>query len=454
MGKSTLVFLRLAKTRPLPYAFPVKYTLILYGLCLSLSVPAAVPSLLDRLEDENARGQNQWIYNDLQQAMAEARSTGKPIFVTFRCVPCKACKAFDAEVARGNNVIRDLAEKHFITLRQVEMKGVDLSLFQFDYDLNWAGMFINADGVVYARYGTQSTDGPDAYNSIAGLKNTMDRVLKLHAAYPANKVQLAGKRGAPKPYKTAMEMPGLENKQAFRQTTHRNNCIHCHNIHDAENHKLHLEGKLTKDKLWRYPLPENVGLNIDAVDGQLIAKVLSGSAADRAGLKAGQRITHANGQPITSIADIQWVLHNLSNSKETIRFTVAGSSRALAVQTDTDWKKTDISWRGSLWALHPRIRVYFPEATANDRRQLKLPANRGALKVKWINTGSKEGRAAHNAGLRLNDYVMGIAGKPFDPTINHRKFNLHVKMNYKSGQKLPLDLIRNGRKIRLDLPLQ
>ena len=214
-------------------------------------------------------------------------------------LPLCAVKAFDAEVAKGNNVIRDLAEKHFITLRQVEMKGVDLSLFQFDYDVNWAGMFINADGVVYARYGTQSTDGPDAYNSIAGLKNTMDA-----QTYPTNKVQLAGKRGAPKPYKTAMEMPGLENKQAFRQTTHRNNCIHCHNIHDAENHKLHLEGKLTKDKLWRYPLPENVGLNIDAVDGQRIAKVLSGSAADRAGLKAGQRITHANGQPITSIADI------------------------------------------------------------------------------------------------------------------------------------------------------
>ena len=63
-------------------------------------------------------------------------------------------------------------------------------------------------------------------------------------------------------------------------------------------------------------------------------------------------------------------------------------------------------------------------------------------------------RAAHNADIRLKDYVVGIADKPFDPTINHRKFNLHVKMNYKSGQKLPLDLIRNGRKMRLDLPLQ
>jgi C-terminal processing protease CtpA/Prc len=63
-------------------------------------------------------------------------------------------------------------------------------------------------------------------------------------------------------------------------------------------------------------------------------------------------------------------------------------------------------------------------------------------------------RAAQNAGLRLNDYLLGIAGKPVDPTINYRTSNLPVKMNYKSGQKLPLDLIRSSRKMRLDLPLQ
>ena len=412
------------------------------------------PPLLERLKDENARGVDLWIYNNLQGAMTEAKRTGKPIFATFRCVPCHACKAFDAEVAKGQNVIRELTEKHFVSLRQVEMKGADLSLFLFDYDLNLAAMFINADGVVYARYGTQSAKGPDAYNSIAGLEATMKRVLKLHAAYPANRAQLAGKRGAPKPYKTALEMPGLENKAAFRQTTQRNNCIHCHNIHDAENHQLHLDGKLTKEKLWRYPLPENIGLTIDAVDGQRITRVQPNSVADLAGLKAGQRIACIDGQPITSIADIQWVLHNRSNGVESIPFTITGSSRAYRVRTAQGWKKTDISWRGSLWALHPRIRVYFPPANANQRRNLKLPDNQGALRVHWVNTESKEGRAAHKAGLRTNDYVVGIAGKPFAKDIDHRKFNLHVKMNYKSGQKLPLDLIRGGRKMRLDLPLQ
>ena len=59
------------------------------------------------------------------------------------------------------------------------MKWVDLSQFQFNYDLNWAAMFVNADGTVYARYRTQSAAGADDYNSIASLEKTMRRVLAL-----------------------------------------------------------------------------------------------------------------------------------------------------------------------------------------------------------------------------------------------------------------------------------
>ncbi len=432
----------------------MKTILLALTLYYAHILPAAnPPALLNRLGDENARGQDQWIYNDLQKAMGEAKRTGKPIFVTFRCVPCHACKAFDAEVAKGSQVIRNLAEKHFISLRQVEMKGVDLSLFQFDYDLNWAAMFINADGVVYGRYGTQSAAGPDAFNSIGSLEKAMRRVLALHADYPKNKTALAAKRGAYKGYRTALEMPGLENKANYRQTTQRNNCIHCHNIHDAENHQLHLTGKMTHEKLWRYPFPDNLGLSVDPKDGQRIARVAINSAAARAGLRAGQIITHVNGQPIISIADIQWVLHNLTNNAELVRIQVAGSSRLHTVRTAVGWKKTDISWRGSLWNMHPRMRVYLPPASANELRNLRLPAGHHALKVKWINTGSKEGRAARDAGLRLNDFVIAINGKPLDKKMDHRTFNAFVKLNYKSGQKLPLTLMRNGRRIQFNWPL-
>lgn len=41
-----------------------------------------------RLKDTTAEQNDLWVYNDIQQAMNEAEKQGKPLFVTFRCVPC------------------------------------------------------------------------------------------------------------------------------------------------------------------------------------------------------------------------------------------------------------------------------------------------------------------------------------------------------------------------------
>ena len=79
---------------------------ILFNI-LAIAIPAiAAPSLIDRIKDEHARGQKQWIYNDFEKAVSEAKLSGKPIFVTFRCVPCEACESFDAEVAKNNERIK------------------------------------------------------------------------------------------------------------------------------------------------------------------------------------------------------------------------------------------------------------------------------------------------------------------------------------------------------------
>src|SRR5687768_13436308 len=63
-------------------------------------VGADLRSALNDLHHQN--GADFWVYNDLPAALAEARRTNRPIFVTFRCVPCKACAGFDAEVAKGS----------------------------------------------------------------------------------------------------------------------------------------------------------------------------------------------------------------------------------------------------------------------------------------------------------------------------------------------------------------
>ena len=430
-------------------AFILLLTLLTYA-----PIHAAQP-LLDRLKDEHARGQKQWIYNDYQKAVAQAKATGKPIFVTFRCVPCEACASFDAEVAKNNQRIKELAGKQFISLRQVEMKGVDLSQFQFDYDLSWAAMFINADGTVYGRYGTQSAAGPDAYNSVESLEKTMRRGLTAHANYSTYKKYLTDKRGKPKPYKTALQMPGLaqNRKEKFQMLTERKNCIHCHNIHDAENNQLQLSGNWSNEMLWRYPLPDNIGLKIDPKDGLKISKVITGSPAAKAGLIAGQSISYINNQLIFSIADIQWVLHNLPNTGARINARVLGSSRNYAITTRVGWKKTDVSWRGSMWNVRPRLRVWMPEATPQELKKLNLPVGRKALKVKWINTNSPEGGKARDAGLRTGDFIIAVDGKPMG-NMTSREFSSHVKLNYKPGQILPLTLLSNGKRIEFKWPLK
>lgn len=410
--------------------------------------------LLNRLNDDHARGVAHWIYNDLAKAKEEAIRLNQPIFVTFRCVPCHACKSFDAEVAKGSDRVAKLATEKFVSLRQVEMKGVDLSQFQFDYDLNWAAMFINADGTVYGRYGTQSAEGPDAYNSVDSLLKAMERVLVLHKNYPNNKDYLIEKKGAPKPYKTAIDLPGLPNKRKYRQQTERSNCIHCHNIHDAQYNDDYAKGNVTQEYHWRYPLPENVGLKIDSDDGQLVQVVESGSVASMSGLKPGDRIVAINNQAIISIADMQWVFHNLPNQGAKIQVSAIrdGAIQNFNLITSKDWKKTDFSWRGSMWNMKPKMGIWMPFAEDRDLKRIGLAAGQNAMQVKWINHQVPTAKAAIGAGLRTGDFIIAIEGKPI--TMDHRALNYYIKLNYKPGDTLPMTLWRNGKKIEFNCPLK
>ncbi|HEY0982789.1 Trx7/PDZ domain-containing (seleno)protein [Schlesneria sp.] len=403
-----------------------------------------------RLKDTNASLTDIWVYNDIQQGMDEARRLNKPLFVTFRCVPCKDCAAFDADVASGNAGVRELAKEKFVSVRQVEMKGVDLSLFQFDHDLNWAGMFLNADGVVYARYGTQSSEGSDAYNSIEGLTNTMQRVLELHAEYPHNQEELKGKRGPARKVKSALELPGLRNPAKYAQETTRQNCIHCHNIHDAEHQHALDSGTYSPDLLLKYPLPDNIGLKIDRKSGIRISEVIENSAAAAAGLKVGEEIVRMEGQPITSIADMQWVLHHLPLGDATVRIETSQTGMH-DVKLKDGWKKYDFSWRGSMWNAPPRFQAWVPILGADAKRKLGLPEDETAMEVRWINLDSLGGKRALDDGLREKDVIIALDGKPFHG--DTRQFNMHVKLNYRVGDDLSLTVLRNGQRQNVTIHL-
>src|SRR5688500_12955367 len=92
------------------------------------------------------------------------------------------------------------------------MKGVDLRLFQFDWDLTFAVVFLNADGTVYGRYGTRAgvRGNQMTHVSLASLTRAMERALALHKAYPGNRAELAGKRAAAPSQRFPEQTPFLE----------------------------------------------------------------------------------------------------------------------------------------------------------------------------------------------------------------------------------------------------
>src|SRR5438046_2777532 len=74
-----------------------------------------------------------WIYNDLPRGFAEAKKTGKPLLVVLRCIPCEECVKLDDHLVNEDKRVRPLLDK-YVCVRVVATNGLDLSLFQFDYD--------------------------------------------------------------------------------------------------------------------------------------------------------------------------------------------------------------------------------------------------------------------------------------------------------------------------------
>ena len=122
---------------------------------------------------------------DLQRpgrGIAEAKKTGKPLLVVLRCIPCEECVKLDDDLVNQDPRVRPLLEQ-FVCVRVVSTNGLDLSLFQFDYDQSFAAFLLNADGTIYGRFGTRShrTDWSDDV-SIDGLGQGAARARsELHA---------------------------------------------------------------------------------------------------------------------------------------------------------------------------------------------------------------------------------------------------------------------------------
>ncbi len=324
------------------------------------------------------------------------------------------------------------------------MEGVDLSLFQFDYDETWAAFFLNADRTIYGRYGTRASGGADegVDVSVAGLEKAIEGALEIHAGYPANKASLAGKRGPPPPAKEIRSFPLF--KSRFAEDPPRG-CAHCHHVWEALRSVPREARKPIPDELlWPYPKPDRLGLALELGERATVRTVAEGSAAAAAGFRAGDRILSLEGQPVISIADVQWVLqHAKAPGDLPAEVDRGGARQALTLHLAVGWRRgEDIAWRTSTGAIRP---FGWQEATPEQRRALGLKEDALCVRVR----GFPKVGPGQRAGLAVGDFVVEIDGSA--KAISENRWYEFLFQEKARGEPVPLTVIRGEKRLKLTL---
>ena len=97
--------------------------------------------------------------------------------------------------------------EEFVRVRMVQANAMDLTWFQFDYDLTFAAFFMNADGTIYGRFGSRSSQDAMENMSMPGFRLALEGALDLHDNYPANRDALAGKQPVTPRYERPEQYP-------------------------------------------------------------------------------------------------------------------------------------------------------------------------------------------------------------------------------------------------------
>lgn len=401
-----------------------------------------------------------WIYNNLPLAFDTAKKNGKPILVVLRCIPCEECVKLDDELVEQDPVIRPLLDK-FVCARVVSTNGLDLSLFQFDTDQSFAVFFLNADKTIYGRFGTRSHRTEWFGDvSLKGLAASMQGALQLHANYPSNATSLAAKRG-PKPDIASPELfPSLKDQFTSSLNYQGNvvkSCIHCHQIGDARRETYRVAGKpLPESLLFPYPHPKALGLILDPNQRATVKKVEPSSPASQAGFKPGDTIASINGQPLLSIADVQWVLDQTPATGGQLAAAVSrdGQDKELNLVLDDGWRQADdISWRVSSWGLRRMTTggMLLEPATSEQRQDAGVVEGQMALHAKHVGQYGAHA-AAKRAGVRKGDILVAFDGKT--DLLREADIFKHGMSERKPGQRVPIIISREGKRIQIQLPMQ
>jgi predicted metalloprotease with PDZ domain len=321
-----------------------------------------------------------------------------------------------------------------VLLRITNMRGVDLALFEFDYDLTWMAFFLDGNERILGRFGGRPPDNANKYHSLEGLRFALAAALERHRQAPAN-VQPA--KHTPR---TVEQYPAI-NKLGPKA------CIHCHNTYEFQRDWLQSNQKWSLDEVWVYPLPENIGLTLSSEQQNRVSQVAAQSPAAAVGLEAGDVVVAVNGLSVFSIADLQYALHRAPpQGMIPVRWRHDGKEKEDRLPLAKGWKHTDLSWRPSLRTLEPASGLHGTDLTAAEKKTLGLAPKQLAFRQ-----GNFLTKQAQLAGIQINDIIVGVDGKQLE--MSARQFDVFVRLTYRKDETLTVNLFRNGERMEVKMKL-
>jgi hypothetical protein len=350
----------------------------------------------------------------------------------------------------------------------VQINDLDLSLFQFDFELTWAVFMMNADRTLYGRYGTRSykdrkrnvffdrsranvrIDGVPLDMSVTGFMDTLREALAIHRRHEADTTgrlrrSLKPKAGNPWPWKTPRDMPGI-----------RRSCTHCHQVNS--NLILHHRAKRRKlpdSLLWSFPMPDLLGMVLDSERAATVERIVKGSEAADAGIEVGDRIVSMAGQPMLSPADVQWVLHHaVDGAPLKIRVQRPGKPRPrnidLSLSLPRGWRRRGtFSWR---WrSLREAFaRILDGEAWHCENLTAAQRASRG-VRDGELGVLVLANARRNTKRLLKDDVIVGVDEK--DSLATASEFLAYILREKAPGSRLELSVLRRGKRIRVVVPV-
>ena len=385
---------------------------------------------------------------DLSKALEQAKAEGRPVFVTMRCLPCKSCSDFDKDVLEGGDDLDPLLLQ-FVTVRLTSAKDVDMRLLPMgrfeDMDTSWWGWLLSPEGRIYGVFGGRDASGDAGRTSKKALIATLKRVLDHHYDPRRSTWNIDGPLpkldGDPA---TPATLPGYQNwlgKGHKGEALKKQECMHCHEVQEIL-HQTAIDAKTfdKKTDLEIWPLPENTGITLDRDDGLRVKMVKDGTAAAKAGIKAGDRLGGASGRRLFSQADFRAALHQTpKKGPASIEVIWLRGDQVMkgALELADGWRKSNNMWRVSLAeGVIGSAPGFWPLDGGKYREKLGLAGD--AMSVAPYYGKDPQG-PAFAAGLRAEDVITAVNGQ--SPNFAGRQWLVWFRLTFEKGEEIKMSVV-------------